>query len=80
MEGDTITIQNLFEFHVERVEADRTVVGHLLPTGIRPSFFPKFARHGIELPPDLFGTPLAAMYGADAELRQNDRRAAGGTW
>src|SRR5947199_3137656 len=60
MEADTITLQNLFEFHIERVEADRTVVGHLLPTGIRPSFFPKFARHGIELPPDLFGTPLAA--------------------
>ena len=80
MEADTITLQNLFEFHIERVEADRTVVGHLLPTGIRPSFFPKFARHGIELPPDLFGTPLAAMYGADAELRQNERRAAGGSW
>jgi pilus assembly protein CpaF len=79
MEGDTITLQNLFEFHVERVEPDRTVIGHLLPTGIRPSFFPKFARHGIELPPDLFGTPLAAMYGADAELRQ-ERRAAGGQW
>jgi pilus assembly protein CpaF len=81
MEGDTITLQNLFEFHVERVEVDRTVVGQLLPTGIRPSFFPKFARHGIELPPDLFGSPMAAMYGADAELRQNDRRAAaGGAW
>jgi pilus assembly protein CpaF len=80
MEGDTITLQNLFEFHVERVEADRTVVGQLLPTGIRPSFFPKFARHGIELPPDLFGTPMAAMYGADAELRNHDRRVAGGTW
>jgi pilus assembly protein CpaF len=80
MEGDTITLQNLFEFHVERVEADRTVVGRLLPTGIRPSFFQKFARHGIELPPDLFGSPIAAAYGADAELRQNERRAAGGSW
>jgi pilus assembly protein CpaF len=78
MEGDTITLQNLFEFHVERVEADRTVIGQLLPTGIRPSFFPKFARHGIELPFDLFGTPMAAAYGANAELRQNDRRAVGG--
>jgi pilus assembly protein CpaF len=78
MEGDTITLQNLFEFHVERVDVDRTVIGHLLPTGIRPSFFPKFARHGIELPPDLFGAPHAAMYGADAQLRQNDRRAVGG--
>ncbi|HSB39468.1 MAG TPA: CpaF family protein [Gaiellaceae bacterium] len=63
MEGDTITLQNLFEFHVDRVEADRTVVGELRPTGLRPAFLPKFARHGIELPPDLFGTAAAAMYG-----------------
>src|SRR5438093_186760 len=54
MEGDTITLQNLFEFHIERVEEDRTVVGHLLPTGIRPGILPKFARHGVELPADLF--------------------------
>jgi pilus assembly protein CpaF len=64
MEGDTITLQNLFEFHVEQVEADRTVVGELRPTGLRPAFLPKFARHGIEVPADLFGSSLAAMYGA----------------
>jgi pilus assembly protein CpaF len=63
MEGDTITLQNLFEFHVDRVEADRTVVGELRPTGLRPAFLPKFARHGIELPADLFGSPVTAMYG-----------------
>ena len=67
MEGDTITLQNLYEFHVERVEADRTVVGELRPTGLRPTFLPKFARHGIELSPVLFGSPAAAMYGTAAE-------------
>jgi pilus assembly protein CpaF len=64
MEGDTITLQNLFEFHVDRVEADRTVVGELRPTGLRPAFLPKFARHGIEVPSDTFGPAVAAMYGA----------------
>jgi pilus assembly protein CpaF len=67
MESDTITLQNLFEFHVDRVEADRTVVGELRPTGLRPAFLPKFARHGIELPAELFGSAAAAMYGAAAE-------------
>jgi pilus assembly protein CpaF len=67
MEGDTITLQNLFEFHVDHVKSDRTVVGQLLATGLRPVFLPKFARHGIELPLDLFGSPVAAMYGAAAE-------------
>jgi pilus assembly protein CpaF len=64
MEGDTITLQNLFDFHVDRVEADRTVVGELRPTGLRPTFLAKFARHGIELPHDLFGSATAAMYGS----------------
>ena len=67
MEGDTITLQNLFEFHVDRVEADRTVVGELRPTGLRPAFLPKFARRGIEVPADLFGSSLAAMYGAGGD-------------
>jgi pilus assembly protein CpaF len=64
MEGDAITLQKLFEFHLERIESDRTVVGQLLPTGLRPTFLAKFARHGIELPHDMFGTPLDAAYGA----------------
>jgi pilus assembly protein CpaF len=65
MEGDAITLQKLFEYHVERVEADRKVVGQLLPTGLRPTFLAKFARHGVELPPDTFGTPLDAAFGAN---------------
>jgi pilus assembly protein CpaF len=77
MEGETITLQNLFEFCVERVEPDRTVVGELLPTGLRPAFLPKFARHGIELPPNLFGSAVAAMYGAGAEIVNRQRYAAG---
>ena len=64
MEGEVITLNNLFEFKLDHIEADHRVVGDLLPTGIRPSFLPKFQRHGIELPNDLFGTPEVAMYGA----------------
>ena len=50
MESDVITLQDLYEFKVESVMADRTVVGALRPTGLRPSFIGKFERHGIELP------------------------------
>jgi pilus assembly protein CpaF len=62
MEGDTITLQNLFEFRVDRVEADRTVVGELESTGLRPAFMAKFARHGIELPQQLFSAPARHAY------------------
>jgi pilus assembly protein CpaF len=55
MEGDVIMLQDLFTFRLEAVAADRKVVGELRPCGLRPSFERKFAKHGIELPADLFG-------------------------
>jgi pilus assembly protein CpaF len=65
MEGEVITLQNLFEFKLDRIEEDRRVVGSLRPTGLRPSFLPKFERHGIVLPAELFGSTAAAMFGVD---------------
>jgi pilus assembly protein CpaF len=65
MEGEVITLQKLFEFKIDRVEADRRIVGQLEPTGLRPGFLGKFERHGIELPLDLFGGPGAAVFGAN---------------
>jgi pilus assembly protein CpaF len=65
MEGDVITLQPLFEFKIERFTEEGRVIGDLGPTGLRPSFLPKFKRHGIELPDELFGSPVNAMYGVD---------------
>ena len=60
MEGDVIMLQDLFTFRLEAVTADRKVVGELQSCGLRPSFERKFAKHGIELPADLFGAqPLS---------------------
>jgi pilus assembly protein CpaF len=73
MEGDMITLQSLFEFNLDRVDADHTVVGRLAPTGLRPAFLPKFARHGIELDPAIFGDRAAAMFG----IENGSKRAAG---
>jgi pilus assembly protein CpaF len=62
MEGDVIMLQDLFTFRLEAVAAGRTMVGELGPCGLRPSFERKFAKHGIELPADLFGPkPLAEV-------------------
>jgi pilus assembly protein CpaF len=55
MESDVITLQELYCFKIERVLSDRTVVGGLQPTGLRPGFLHKFEKHGIELPLTLFG-------------------------
>jgi len=60
MESDVITLQDLYEFKVDSVAADRTVVGGLRATGLRPTFLSKFERRGIELPSSL-GVPETAM-------------------
>jgi pilus assembly protein CpaF len=65
MEGEMITLQNLFEFKLDRIDSERRVVGRLEPTGLRPSFLNKFEQHGIELPLDLFGAAAGAMFGSN---------------
>jgi pilus assembly protein CpaF len=51
MESDVVTMQDIFEFHVERVTGDGRVLGSLEPTGLRPGFLPKFEKHGVEFDP-----------------------------
>jgi pilus assembly protein CpaF len=70
MESDVITLQELYAFKIEQVLPDRTVIGSLQPTGLRPSFLYKFEKHGIELPADLFGCgPAAATPFAEVARR-----------
>ena len=47
MEGDTVTLQDIFEFKFEKNQADTD--GHLTYTGLRPTCA-KFVRHGVSLP------------------------------
>ncbi|HET9325038.1 MAG TPA: CpaF family protein [Gaiellaceae bacterium] len=58
MESDVITLQDIFEFKVERVTSDRVVVGSCHPTGLRPTFLHKFEKRGITLPVSLFSGNL----------------------
>jgi pilus assembly protein CpaF len=54
MESDVITLQDLFEFKIERVTPERVVIGDLEPTGLRPTFLYKFDKRGVSLPSELF--------------------------
>jgi pilus assembly protein CpaF len=56
MESDVITLQDIFKFEVERVDAKGSVIGSLEPTGIHPTFLEKFRKRGVELPPSLFSS------------------------
>lgn len=54
MEGDVITMSDLFEFEQTGVEAGK-VIGRIRPTGLRPKFIDKIETSGIHLPPSVFG-------------------------
>jgi pilus assembly protein CpaF len=54
MEGDKITLQDVFLFEQEAFENGK-VIGTIKPTGVRPKFMPKIEESGISLPPSIFG-------------------------
>ncbi len=53
MEGESIVMQDLFEFKQTGIQGTR-VVGSLKSTGLRPKFADKFAMNNIELPEGIF--------------------------
>ncbi|MEY2426176.1 MAG: pilus assembly protein CpaF [Actinomycetota bacterium] len=56
MEGDLITLQDVFLFDYNAgVDADGRFLGVLRTTGIRPKFTEKLAHYGIKLPGSVFG-------------------------
>jgi pilus assembly protein CpaF len=61
MESEVIQLQDIFEFHIDSVAPDRTIVGGLRPTGLRPVFLEKFRKRGIELPQSMFGERVASL-------------------
>lgn len=54
MEGDVITLQDLFIFKQTGVDDQGKVVGRFTTTGIKPRFMDLFEAAGIKLRPDLF--------------------------
>ena len=54
MEGDVITMSDIFKFELAGYEGGK-VVGILRPTGLRPKSMTKIEASGIRLPPTVFG-------------------------
>jgi pilus assembly protein CpaF len=54
MEGEVITMTDLFVFEQTGIESGR-VVGRLRPTGLRPKFMDRIEASGIHLPASVFG-------------------------
>ena len=54
MEGQIITMQDLFQFKQTGVDPEGRVLGYMTATGLRPSCADKFAMAGIQLPENVF--------------------------
>jgi len=54
MEGDIVTLQDLFVFEKRGLNPDGQVVGRFAATGIRPKFYEKLLSAGIRLRSDIF--------------------------
>jgi pilus assembly protein CpaF len=57
MEGDVITMSEIFTFERAGVDKDGNVLGKLRATGVVPAFQRRLARRGIDLPVELFSLP-----------------------
>lgn len=54
MEGDVVTMQEIFRFRQTGIAADGQVLGKFEATGIRPKFIEQVMAHGVTLSADLF--------------------------
>jgi pilus assembly protein CpaF len=54
MEGEVVTMQEIFTLERRGVDADRNVITELVATGIRPRLAEKLRQSGVELRGDLF--------------------------
>lgn len=54
MEGEVITLQDIFIFEQMGKDEKNKIVGHFKPTGIRPKFLEKLVANGIQLPNETF--------------------------
>jgi pilus assembly protein CpaF len=54
MEGEIVTMQEIFTFERHGIDSERNVLGEIVPTGVRPKFAEKLKLSGYSLAADLF--------------------------
>ena len=54
MEGDIVTMQEIFSFRQTGVDADGAVTGHFQASGVRPKFTERLRGFGVHLPDAMF--------------------------
>ena len=54
MEGDVITMQDIFAFEQQGIDSRGQAFGQMVATGIRPTFLDRLRTSGCEISPTLF--------------------------
>ena len=54
MEGDVITMQDIFNFKQEGFDAENRIMGRFVPSGFIPKFYEDLQRRGIEVDMSIF--------------------------
>jgi pilus assembly protein CpaF len=60
MEGEVVSMQEIFTFRRTGMDAEGRVLGHFAATGVRPRFARRLEEWGMPLPEDLFEPRPAA--------------------
>ncbi len=58
MEGEVVTLTDIFKFEQTGVAPDGKIIGQLRPTGMRPLFTPRLEASGFKLGGEIFGAGL----------------------
>jgi len=54
MEGEVISMQEVFRFQRVGLSPDNTIIGHYTATGVRSSFSERFRMWGYDLPASIY--------------------------
>ena len=54
MQGETVTLQEIFRFKEEGFDKNRKIIGQFQPMGLIPTFIEEFEQRGVTIPRNLF--------------------------
>jgi hypothetical protein len=57
IQGDTVSLQDVFLYKQTGLDKRRKVIGGFVPTGFIPKFVEEMEAHGLKIPRSLFSTP-----------------------
>lgn len=58
MQGETVTLQEIFKFKEEGFDKNRKIIGQFQATGLIPTFIEEFERKGLKIPRTLFSNDM----------------------